>query len=126
MANHPGMYDFEMKPTISFKFLDGSDELIYNLRTWLAAVSHLEWNKGPVSRFVKASGQCPKLFNDTKRGCPGRSKNCPLTAKKAGLRRLASFEGEEVLRSLRSYARYGGPIILANRSPFPCALRKGK
>ncbi|GBN89582.1 hypothetical protein AVEN_201237-1 [Araneus ventricosus] len=46
----------------------------------------------------------------TERGGPGRSKNFPLTATN---RRLASFEGE------------GEPIILANHSPFPCALREG-
>ncbi|GBM87961.1 hypothetical protein AVEN_123845-1 [Araneus ventricosus] len=56
------MYDFKMKPTISFKFPDGSDELIYSLRTRLAAVSHLEWNKGPGSRFATSSGQCPKVI----------------------------------------------------------------
>ncbi|GBN19021.1 hypothetical protein AVEN_246204-1 [Araneus ventricosus] len=56
------MYDFKMKPTIYFKFSDGSDELIYNLRTRLAAVCHLEWNKGPESRFPKSSGQCPKVI----------------------------------------------------------------
>ncbi|GBM21274.1 putative RNA-directed DNA polymerase from transposon BS [Araneus ventricosus] len=56
------MYDFKMKPTISFKFPNGSHELIYNLRTRLAAVSHLEWNKGPVSRFAESSGQCPKVI----------------------------------------------------------------
>ncbi|GBN53512.1 hypothetical protein AVEN_269010-1 [Araneus ventricosus] len=49
-----------MKLTISFKFPDGSDELICNLRTRLAAVSHLEWNKGPGSRFSKSSGRCHK------------------------------------------------------------------
>ncbi|GBM24730.1 hypothetical protein AVEN_141805-1 [Araneus ventricosus] len=56
------MYDFKMKLSISFKFPDGSDELIYNLRTRLAAVSHLEWDKGPESRFSKSSGQCPKVI----------------------------------------------------------------
>ncbi|GBL96163.1 hypothetical protein AVEN_118717-1 [Araneus ventricosus] len=49
-ANHTGMYDVKMKPVISFKFPDGSDELIYNLRIRLVAVSHLGWNKGPGSR----------------------------------------------------------------------------
>ncbi|GBM03466.1 hypothetical protein AVEN_95370-1 [Araneus ventricosus] len=31
-----------------------------SLRTRLATVSHLEWNKGPGSRFAKSFGQCPK------------------------------------------------------------------
>ncbi|GBN84811.1 hypothetical protein AVEN_40879-1 [Araneus ventricosus] len=31
----------------------------------------------------------------TERGCPGRSKNLPLTARKAGLRRLVSSEGRD-------------------------------
>ncbi|GBM95172.1 hypothetical protein AVEN_253935-1, partial [Araneus ventricosus] len=33
-----------------------------NLRTRLTAVSHLEWNKGPGSRFAKSSVQCPKVI----------------------------------------------------------------
>ncbi|GBM50502.1 hypothetical protein AVEN_254779-1 [Araneus ventricosus] len=41
-----------MKPTISFKLPDGSDELIYSLRTRLAAVAI--WNgtkdQGPISQ----------------------------------------------------------------------------
>ncbi|GBN57101.1 hypothetical protein AVEN_181290-1, partial [Araneus ventricosus] len=31
-----------------------------SLRTRLAAVSHLEWNKGSGTRFAKSFGQCPK------------------------------------------------------------------
>ncbi|GBM84708.1 hypothetical protein AVEN_93088-1 [Araneus ventricosus] len=62
MANHAGKYDFKMKPTISLKFADGSHEHIYNLRTQLAAVNHLEWDKGTGSRFAKSSGQCPKVI----------------------------------------------------------------
>ncbi|GIY52059.1 uncharacterized protein CEXT_266551 [Caerostris extrusa] len=51
-----------MKLTISFMFLDGSDELIYNLMTRLAAASNLEWDKGPGSRFAKSSEQWPKVI----------------------------------------------------------------
>ncbi|GBL87623.1 hypothetical protein AVEN_165221-1 [Araneus ventricosus] len=48
------MCDFKMKPTISFKFPDGSDELIYNLRTRLAAVAI--WNG------TKDQGSICKVF----------------------------------------------------------------
>lgn len=56
------MYDFKMKPTISFKIPATSHELICNARTRLAAVSHLEWDKVPGSRFIKSSEQCPKVI----------------------------------------------------------------
>ncbi|GIY13546.1 hypothetical protein CEXT_251761 [Caerostris extrusa] len=44
-----GMYDFKMKPTISFKFPNGSDERIYNQRTRLAAISSMDRDKEPGS-----------------------------------------------------------------------------
>ncbi|GBM29689.1 hypothetical protein AVEN_156876-1 [Araneus ventricosus] len=56
-----------MKRTIFVKFPDGSDELICNQSTRLAAVSHLYWNKGPGSRFLKSSGQFPKCTAQTHR-----------------------------------------------------------
>ncbi|GBN35569.1 hypothetical protein AVEN_1088-1 [Araneus ventricosus] len=63
--------------------------------------------------------------SDTERDGDGRSKHFPLTAKKAGLRRLASSEGRRGSEIAQEISAGGGPIILANRSPFPCALREG-
>ncbi|GBN83362.1 hypothetical protein AVEN_172944-1 [Araneus ventricosus] len=54
-----------------------------------------------------------------------RSKNFRLTAKKAGLRLFASFEGRGGSEIVSEISAVGSPIILMNRSPFPCALREG-
>ncbi|GBN33396.1 hypothetical protein AVEN_85121-1 [Araneus ventricosus] len=64
-----------MKRTIFVKFPDGSDELICNQSTRLVAVSHLDWNKGPGSRFLKSSGQFPKhrLTEHTSHTAPKRA-----------------------------------------------------
>ncbi|GBM47255.1 hypothetical protein AVEN_136848-1 [Araneus ventricosus] len=61
------------------------------------------------------------MYRHRERGDPRLSKNFPLTATKAGLRRLGSLEG----RGGSEISAVGGPIILANRSPFPSALREG-
>ncbi|GBO27029.1 hypothetical protein AVEN_49670-1 [Araneus ventricosus] len=53
------MYDLKMKPTISFKFPDGSAE---QPKDSVGRSSHLEWNKGPGSRFAKTSELCPKVI----------------------------------------------------------------
>ncbi|GBN76453.1 hypothetical protein AVEN_174442-1 [Araneus ventricosus] len=44
---------------------------------------------------------------------------------KAGLMRLASFEGREGCVVALGDKHGSGPIILTNHSPFPCALREG-
>ncbi|GBN74330.1 hypothetical protein AVEN_113356-1 [Araneus ventricosus] len=44
---------------------------------------------------------------------------------KAGLRRLGSFEGRGGTEIASDISAVGGPIILANRSLFPSALREG-
>ncbi|GBM85147.1 hypothetical protein AVEN_183188-1 [Araneus ventricosus] len=54
----------------------------------------------------------------TQRGGFERSKNLPLKATKACLRRLAFFFTKDI-------NAVGGQIILANHSPFPCVLREG-
>ena len=48
MANNVGKCYFKMNLTISFKFLDEFDELMYKLIFLLAAISHLKFTKdGP-------------------------------------------------------------------------------
>ncbi|GBM61612.1 hypothetical protein AVEN_269522-1 [Araneus ventricosus] len=54
-----------MKPTISFKFPDGSDELICNLRTRLAAIAI--WNgtkdQGPICQVFCTMSQGGCILN---------------------------------------------------------------
>ncbi|GBO23302.1 hypothetical protein AVEN_216115-1, partial [Araneus ventricosus] len=53
-----------------------------------------------------------------------RSRNFPLTTAKAGMRRLASFEGRGVSEIAEEISALGGPIVLAHHSPFAYALRE--
>lgn len=56
------MCDFKMKPIISFKYSDWSDEFKNNLRIRLAIFSHLELDKEPGPIFDKSSRQYPKVI----------------------------------------------------------------
>ena len=63
ISNYVAIQYLRMNVTISLRFSEEFDTLMWSQKTWFAIVSHFECDFNPESPATKSSEQCPDLMS---------------------------------------------------------------